>query len=101
MLWWSFRRPLHVALALAPLVLGVTWMLGIMSLAGIHMNVINVPVTAMILGIGIDDAVHCCRRIRGSHVRLVLERTLRKVESALPQRPVSCSLDYEESPQPS
>jgi predicted RND superfamily exporter protein len=58
MLVLSFRRPVRILLALVPLVLGVTWMLGIMTLAGIDMNVINVPVTAMILGIGIDDAVH-------------------------------------------
>ena len=58
MLTISFRRPGPILLSLVPLLLGITWMLGLMTLGGIDMNVINVPVTAMILGIGIDDAVH-------------------------------------------
>lgn len=58
MLTLSFRRPGPIFLSLVPLLLGITWMLGLMTLGGIDMNVINVPVTAMILGIGIDDAVH-------------------------------------------
>jgi predicted RND superfamily exporter protein len=58
MLTLSFRRPGRILLALTPLLLGITWMLGLMTLGGVDMNVINIPVTAMILGIGIDDAVH-------------------------------------------
>jgi len=58
MLSLSFRTPGRLLLALVPLLLGVTWMLGLMTLSGIDMNIVNMPVTAMILGIGIDDAVH-------------------------------------------
>ncbi|MEM7247609.1 MAG: MMPL family transporter, partial [Acidobacteriota bacterium] len=65
----SFRRIGRVGLALTPLLLGVLWMLGVMALTGIDMNVINVPVTAMILGIGIDDAVHVVHAFFGSAKR--------------------------------
>jgi predicted RND superfamily exporter protein len=58
MLSLSFRTPGRLLLALTPLLLGITWMLGLMTLTGIDMNIVNIPVTAMILGIGIDDAVH-------------------------------------------
>jgi len=53
-----FRRPGRVALVLAPLVLAVIWLTGIMSLFDVQLNIMNVAVTPMILGIGIDYAVY-------------------------------------------
>lgn len=57
-LFLHFRHPLRVLLALTPLVSSVLWLLGGMSLFGVQINVMNVAVTPMLLGIGIDDAVH-------------------------------------------
>lgn len=53
-----FRRPGRVALVLAPLVLAVVWLTGIMALFDVQLNIMNVAVTPMILGIGIDYAVY-------------------------------------------
>jgi predicted RND superfamily exporter protein len=53
-----FRRPGRVALVLAPLVLAVIWLTGIMALFDVQLNIMNVAVTPMILGIGIDYAVY-------------------------------------------
>ena len=43
---------------LAPLVLAVIWLTGIMALFDVQLNIMNVAVTPMILGIGIDYAVY-------------------------------------------
>jgi len=70
-----FRRPGRVALVLAPLVLAVIWLTGIMALFDVQLNIMNVAVTPMILGIGIDYAVytmHLYFQSRGKSLPLVL-----------------------------
>jgi predicted RND superfamily exporter protein len=52
-----FRKPLRVLLALTPLICCVVWLLGLMAVFRVQVNVMNVAVTPMLLGIGIDDAV--------------------------------------------
>jgi predicted RND superfamily exporter protein len=49
-------------MALAPLTVGILWMVGAMSAFGIQMNFINVFVTTMIIGIGVDYGVHVLHR---------------------------------------
>lgn len=61
-LWLDFRTLRHTLTALAPLTLGLTWMLGSMSLLGVQMNFINIFVTTMIIGIGVDYGVHVLHR---------------------------------------
>jgi predicted RND superfamily exporter protein len=62
MLLIHFRRIKVVILALIPLICGIIWMLGIMRLIGLKMNFVNVVVTPLILGIGIDDGIHIIHR---------------------------------------
>ncbi len=70
-----FRKPGRVALVLAPLVLAVIWLTGIMALFDVRLNIMNVAVTPMILGIGIDYAVytmHLYFQSKGTSLPLVL-----------------------------
>lgn len=61
-LWIDFRTLRHTFMALAPLTVGLTWMVGSMSLLGVQMNFINIFVTTMIIGIGVDYGVHVLHR---------------------------------------
>jgi predicted RND superfamily exporter protein len=64
LLWADFRRPLDTLLSLAPLVLGVIWMLGAMAALSLPMNFFNIFVTTMIIGIGVDYGIHMMHRYR-------------------------------------
>jgi predicted exporter len=58
------RRAAWVALALAPLLLTGLWLMGIAAAWGIRLSVGNVAALPMILGIGIDDALHVLHHLR-------------------------------------
>jgi hypothetical protein len=64
LLWLDFRKPADALLALIPLLVGLLWMLGGMALFGIQMNFMNVFVTTMIIGIGVDYGIHAVHRYR-------------------------------------
>jgi hypothetical protein len=64
LLWADYRRIDDTLLSLAPLVVGVVWMLGLMAASGVQMNFFNVFVTTMIIGIGVDYGVHMMHRYR-------------------------------------
>jgi len=64
LLWLDYRRLDATLLSLAPLVVGIVWMLGLMGAFGLEMNFFNVFVTTMIIGIGVDYGVHMMHRYR-------------------------------------
>jgi len=53
-----FRSLGRAMLVLMPLVLAVIWLTGLMALFKVQLNIMNVGVTPMILGIGIDYTVY-------------------------------------------
>ncbi len=55
--WQSFRKPLRTLLALAPVVLGYAWMLGGMRLLGVNFNFINITISPLLIGLGIESGV--------------------------------------------
>ncbi len=61
-LWIHFRKVRSVLLALMPLLVGITLMLSGMVLFGIQMNFINIFVTTMIIGIGVDYGIYILHR---------------------------------------
>jgi len=69
----DFRNFGYAVLGMMPLLAGFVWMLGIFVLLGKKFDVVNVTALPLILGIGIDDAVH------------VLHAVKRKGASALPE----------------
>ena len=64
LLWLDFGRLRDALLSLTPLLVGIVWMLGGMELLGIRMNFMNVFVTTMIIGIGVDYGIHAVHRYR-------------------------------------
>ena len=61
-LWVDFRSLRSVLLALMPLVVGITLMMGGMVALGIQMNFINIFVTTMVIGIGTDYGIYVLHR---------------------------------------
>ncbi len=64
LLWLDYRRLGDTLLSLGPLLVGIVWMLGGMRLFGLEMNFMNIFVTTMIIGIGVDYGVHVLHRYR-------------------------------------
>ncbi len=58
----DFRSPRKVALGLFALGMGLLWIVGGMYLTDIQLNIFNHSAMPMILGIGIDNAVHIQHR---------------------------------------
>ena len=52
-----------VVVVLAPLVVAMTWSLGILSLLGIKLNIVSIMALPLIIGTGIDYGVHIFHRI--------------------------------------
>ena len=64
LLWLDYRRLSDTLMSLAPLAIGIVWMLGAMVALGIAMNFMNIFVSTMIIGIGVDYGVHMLHRHR-------------------------------------
>jgi len=60
----DLRRLRDALLGMIPLLLGVTWMIGVMGWARIDYNLANVVALPLILGIGVDNGVHVLHRLR-------------------------------------
>lgn len=63
LLWIDFRSLRLTSIAMGQLICGVLMMLGLMKLAGLHLNYVNAFVTTMILGVGIDYSIHLVHRL--------------------------------------
>lgn len=62
LIWMDFKSLARTLEALAPLTVGLIWMAGWMVAADTPMNFINIFVTTMIIGIGVDYGVHVLHR---------------------------------------
>lgn len=63
----DFQRILPTLLAFMPLALSLVWMVGTINLIGMKFNIINIAVTPIILGIGIDYGVYVLHRYGEEH----------------------------------
>jgi predicted RND superfamily exporter protein len=63
LLWFDFKSPRLTAIALAQLVTGVLMMLGCMKVLRMPINYANAFVATMIMGVGIDYAIHLVHRL--------------------------------------
>ncbi len=74
----SFRSPRWTVVAVVPLLVGLSWMMGLMVLLGVSLTFYNLVVLPTVLGIGNDGGVHLTHRYReegrGS-IRRVLRST--------------------------
>ena len=62
LLWVDFKKAGYALTAMAPLAIGVFWMVGLMNLTGIALSIMSVMGLPLIIGIGIDDGVHIMHR---------------------------------------
>jgi hopanoid biosynthesis associated RND transporter like protein HpnN len=58
----DFRRPGYALLAALPTAVGLVWMLGWMTLAGLDFNLANLIAVPLILGVGVDNGAHMMHR---------------------------------------
>ncbi|MFQ5795229.1 MAG: RND family transporter [Candidatus Bipolaricaulia bacterium] len=63
----SFRRIRDALLAILPLALGYAWMLGGMGILGISFNFINILISPLLIGIGVDHGIHLLHGYREVH----------------------------------
>ncbi len=63
LLWLDFRSVRLMFVANAQVLVGVVWMLGAVSLAGMEINFVNCFVATMILGVGVDYGIHLIHRM--------------------------------------
>ncbi len=60
----GYRSLRSAFIVMIPVLIGMSWMLGIMGMFGIKLNVINMVVLPTVLGIGIDNGIHIFQRYR-------------------------------------
>ncbi len=73
LLFIDFRHPGYVVLGAIPLLAGFVWMMGLFVLVGKKFDVANVEAIPLILGIGIDDAVHVLHAVKQRGVKAMPE----------------------------
>ncbi len=61
-LWSTLRGGIRALLAATPLILGYVWMLGGMKLLQIDFNFINITISPLLIGIGVDNGIHILHR---------------------------------------
>lgn len=64
LLLFDLRNLKSTFIVLIPLLVGISWMAGVMWLTGMKLNFYNMVVLPSIIGIGIDDGVHIYLRYR-------------------------------------
>jgi len=69
LLWVTYRRLGRALLALAPITLTVAVVLGFLAASGIHLNLITVVASSIVLGVGIDYAIHLVAAIEHARRR--------------------------------
>lgn len=62
LLIWDFRSLRAAALVISPLLVGVVWMGGLMTLLGMKLNLFNMVVLPSVVGVGVDAGVHLYHR---------------------------------------
>lgn len=74
----AYRKLGSALIVMIPVLVGMTWMLGIMAASGLRLNVVNMVVLPTVLGIGVDNGIHIFQRFREegfTNVREVLRTT--------------------------
>jgi predicted RND superfamily exporter protein len=78
LVWFHFRSPLTVLLALLPVVLGTAWMLGLMGLLDIAFNPVNIMTLPLLAGIGVTNGIHILNRYAEERCPSMLARSTGK-----------------------
>ena len=57
-----YKDPIRAVWSLTPILLGLLFLLGFMSAAGIHFNFVNILAVPIIIGLGVDNGIHLTER---------------------------------------
>lgn len=60
----NFRDFKHTLIAITPLVVGMIWGAGLYALSGELLNVVNIAVIPLVIGMGIDYGIHLVHRFK-------------------------------------
>jgi predicted RND superfamily exporter protein len=87
-LYLSFRKMSYVFLPLLTLILAIIWTLGTMVMIGLEFTALDVAVLPLLIGLGIDDAVHVSRRYqeelrRCEYPTLAMAVTMKSIGTAI------------------
>ena len=74
----QFRSLVAVALALLPVVIGTTWLLGWMGLVGIPFNPANIITLPLVVGIGVTSGIQVLNRFAEQQEPAILARSTGK-----------------------
>jgi len=61
-LWRSMGGLIRALIAASPLILGYAWMLGGMRLLHVDFNFVNITISPLLIGIGVDSGIHIIHR---------------------------------------
>ncbi|MFH1175872.1 MAG: MMPL family transporter [Acidobacteriota bacterium] len=79
MLLWELRGLRPALVCLLPVGVGVIWMVGTMGALGFPLNLLNVFVITMVIGVGVDYGIHMLHRVRDKASEKDLGETARAV----------------------
>ncbi len=77
LLVFFFRHPIRLLTSLTPIILGLAYLLGFMSIAGVNFNFVNTLVIPIIIGLGVDNGIHLTERFFecGRSARVIIADT--------------------------
>ncbi len=87
-LWAVFRNPKEAGICMVPVVLTVVWGLGMFWPLDIPINIVTVLVSAILIGIGIDYAIHVRHRYveelsKGRSIKHAIRETMVRIGGAV------------------
>ena len=78
MVWFHFRSIFCVLLALLPVAIGSTWLVGLMGLTGIPFNPADIMTLPLVIGIGVTNGIHILNRVAEEQDPGILARSTGK-----------------------
>jgi predicted RND superfamily exporter protein len=63
LVWLDFRRVRRTLVVMTVLAVGLLWTIGIVTLLGVHLNVANFFAIPILIGLGVDSAIHLLHRL--------------------------------------
>ena len=78
LVFFHFRSPLSVALALIPVGVGFLWLGGLMGCFGIALNPANIMTLPLVIGIGVTNGIHILNRFAEEQTPSILARSTGK-----------------------
>ncbi len=89
----AFRSPLRGLVAMAPCLLGLSWLFGAMVAVGLKVDFFNVIIIPVVIGIGVDAGVHFYSRYL-EYGRDSAGRVLRTVGSAVVMASITSGIGF-------